>query len=200
MKIGFARISTNHQSNQAQVERLNDAGCEKIFEERASGGLDIDKRTKLQECLSHLREGDILCCTKLDRIARSTTQLLKIAEYVNKVGAELQFLDSPIDTTTPAGKLVFEILGAIASFERELIVARTKEGLEHARNQGKVIGRPKRTNEEIDRKIKARWKSGESWKSIGEDYGISRQAVYRRIKKWRQEEATEEVEKEIFGE
>ena len=199
MKIGFARVSTEKQSLQNQEQRLRAEGCKEIYAEKISGAAEISKRTELENMLRALREGDIVVATKIDRIARSTRQLLQIADEIQSKGAQLKFLDNPIDTTTPSGKLIFEVLSAISSFERELIVSRTVEGLEHARSKGKVLGRPSGTLPEIDRKIKARWKSGESWKSIGDDYGISRQAVYRRIKKWREEESEEEMEKAVFG-
>jgi DNA invertase Pin-like site-specific DNA recombinase len=199
MKIGFARVSTEKQSLENQEQRLRAEGCKEIYAEKISGAAEISKRTELENMLRALREGDIVVATKIDRIARSTRQLLQIADEIQSKGAQLKFLDNPIDTTTPSGKLIFEVLSAISSFERELIVSRTVEGLEHARSKGKVLGRPSGTLPEIDRKIKARWKSGESWKSIGDDYGISRQAVYRRIKKWREEESEEEMEKAVFG-
>jgi DNA invertase Pin-like site-specific DNA recombinase len=199
MKIGFARVSTEKQSLENQEQRLRAEGCKEIYSEKISGAAEISKRTELENMLRALREGDIVIATKIDRIARSTRQLLQIADEIQSKGAQLKFLDNPIDTTTPSGKLIFEVLSAISSFERELIVSRTVEGLEHARSKGKVLGRPSGTLPEIDRKIKARWKSGESWKSIGDDYGISRQAVYRRIKKWREEESEEEMEKAVFG-
>ena len=186
MKIGFARVSTEKQSLENQEQRLRAEGCKEIYAEKISGAAEISKRTELENMLRALREGDIVVATKIDRIARSTRQLLQIADEIQSKGAQLKFLDNPIDTTTPSGKLIFEVLSAISSFERELIVSRTVEGLEHARSKGKVLGRPSGTLPEIDRKIKARWKSGESWKSIGDDYGISRQAGYRRIKKWRE--------------
>jgi len=199
MKIGFARVSTEKQSLENQEQRLRAEGCKEIYAEKISGAAEISKRTELENMLRALREGDIVVATKIDRIARSTRQLLQIADEIQSKGAQLKFLDNPIDTTTPSGKLIFEVLSAISSFERELIVSRTVEGLEHARSKGTVLGRPSGTSTEIDRKIKARWKSGESWKSIGDDYGISRQAVYRRIKKWREEESEEEMEKAVFG-
>ena len=191
MKIGFARVSTEKQSLENQEQRLRAEGCKEIYAEKISGAAEISKRTELENMLRALREGDIVVATKIDRIARSTRQLLQIADEIQSKGAQLKFLDNPIDTTTPSGKLIFEVLSAISSCERELLVSRTVEGLEHARSKGKVLGRPSGTLPEIDRKIKARWKSGESWKSIGDDYGISRQAVYRRIKKWREEESEE---------
>ena len=97
------------------------------------------------------------------------------------------------------GELIFQILGSLAQFERTLISQRTADAIKHARKQGKQIGRPSRTTKEIDRKIIVRWKNGESWNQIAEYYNISRQAVYRRIKKWREEESTEHFGKEAFS-
>ena len=178
MKIGFARVSTEKQSLENQEQRLRAEGCKEIYAEKISGAAEISKRTELENMLRALREGDIVVATKIDRIARSTRQLLQIADEIQSKGAQLKFLDNPIDTTTPSGKLIFEVLSAISSFERELIVSRTVEGLEHARSKGIVLGRPSGTLPEIDRKIKARWKSGESWKSIGDDYeSVGKQSI-----------------------
>ena len=96
-------------------------------------------------------------------------------------GNQLPTTYQTIDTTTPTGELVFHILGALAQFEKSLISQRTADAIQYARKQGKQIGRPSGTTKEIDRKIKVRWKNGDSWNQIAEYYGISRQAVYRRI-------------------
>ena len=148
--------------------------------------------------LKALREGDVCVAVRIDRLARSLRSLLIIAGKIREKGAHLKFLDQSIDTTTPAGESVFNILGSLADFELSLIKSRTIDGLERAKAQGKRLGKAPSTRKDVDRKIKAQWKAGESWNQIAEDYGVSRQTIYRRIKKWREEEATEEFENATF--
>ena len=197
--IGYARCSTQEQNLEIQIDRLKEAGCEIIYSEKVGGAKAINKRVELEHMLKALRHNDVVVAVKLDRIARDVSNLLKISEEIKAKQCHLKLLDQTIDTTTPTGELVFHILGALAQFERSLISQRTADAIQHARKQGKQIGRPSGTTKEIDRKIKVRWKNGESWNQIAEDYNISRQAVYRRIKKWREQEATEQFEQEAFS-
>ena len=198
MKIGFARVSKGDLDLENQKKKLREEGCEEIYEEIVSGSKKIDKRPELQSMLKALREGDVCVAVRIDRLARSLRSLLIIAGKIREKGAHLKFLDQSIDTTTPAGELVFNILGSLAEFELSLIKSRTIDGLERAKAQGKRLGKAPSTSKDVDRKIKARWKAGESWNQIAEDYGVSRQTIYRRIKKWREEEATEEFENATF--
>ncbi len=198
MKIGFARVSKGELDLDNQKIKLKEEGCEEIYEEVVSGSKNIDKRPELQSMLKALREGDVCVAVRIDRLARSLRSLLMIAEKVKEKGAHLKFLDQSIDTTTPAGSLTFQILGSLSEFELSLIRQRTLDGLRRAKAQGKTLGKAPSTSKDVDRKIKARWKAGESWNQIAEDYGVSRQTIYRRIKKWRDEEATEEFEKATF--
>ena len=127
MKIGYARVSTKDQELENQRTRLEAAGCEILFEEKISGV--AKKRPQLEKLLSQLRKGDVLVVTKLDRLARSTSELLRIAEGLNEKNAGLQSLDEPwADTTTPAGKMIMTVFGGIAEFKRSLILPRTQEG------------------------------------------------------------------------
>lgn len=196
--IGYARCSTQEQNLEIQIDRLKEAGCEIIYSEKVGGAKAINKRVELEHMLKALRPNDVVVAVKLDRIARDVSNLLKISEEIKTKQCNLKLLDQTIDTTTPTGELVFHILGALAQFEKSLISSRTKSAIEYARKTGKQIGRPSGTTKDIDRKIKVRWKNGESWNQIAEDYNISRQAVYRRIKKWREDEATDELEKACF--
>jgi DNA invertase Pin-like site-specific DNA recombinase len=200
MKIGFARVSKADLNLDNQVKKLEEAGCEQIYTEVVSGSKKLSQRPELQNMLKALRPNDICCAVRIDRLSRSLTQLLSTAKIIRDKGAHLQFLDQSIDTTTPSGELIFNILGSLAQFELELIRSRTKDGLERAKSEGKKLGRIKSTSNDQDRKIKSRWKAGESWNEIAEDYGISRQSVYRRIKKWREEESTEELEAAVWDE
>ena len=198
MKIGFARVSKDDLELDNQKIKLREEGCEEIYEEVVSGSKNIEKRPELQSMLKALREGDVCVAVRIDRLARSLRSLLMIADKVREKGAHLKFLDQSIDTTTPAGELTFQILGSLSQFELSLIKFRTIDGLRRAKAQGKRLGKAPSTSKDVDRKIKARWKAGESWNQIAEDYGVSRQTIYRRIKKWREQEATEEFEKSTF--
>jgi DNA invertase Pin-like site-specific DNA recombinase len=146
MKIGYARVSrADDQNTAAQVKELQRAGCKKVFEENASGGRW--DRPKLQQALEHLREGDILVVWKLDRLSRSLGDLLNIVEKIAAVGAGFQSLTESIDTTTAAGRMLTQILGSFAEFERAIIRERTRAGLIHAKEQGRIGGRKPKLSE-----------------------------------------------------
>jgi DNA invertase Pin-like site-specific DNA recombinase len=138
MQIGYARVSTDDQHAENQVEKLTAAGCTRIYQETASGGrLD---RPELQDCLKHLRTGDVLVVWKLDRLSRSLPDLLMILDKVDKAGALFRSLTESIDTTGACGKLIMQVLGAFAEFERSIIRERTKLGLARARSEGRIGG------------------------------------------------------------
>ena len=137
--LGYARVSTVGQSLESQIERLTQAGCAAIYQEKFSG--ERDDRPQLQACLSAITPGDTLVVTKLDRLARSTYHLCGIASYLKSEGAHLRVLDQPIETETPVGRLTFQILGALAEFENALRKERTLEGLGLARRNGIQLGR-----------------------------------------------------------
>src|SRR5271157_1778309 len=139
--FGYARVSTDGQSVDAQVKQLRDAGAEKIFRETASGA-KTDRR-ELARAIKSLDEGDTLLVTRLDRLARSTRDLLNTLDTIAKAGAGFRSLgDAWVDTTTPHGRLMLTVLGGLAEFERELIRARTGEGRERAKARGVHIGTP----------------------------------------------------------
>jgi DNA invertase Pin-like site-specific DNA recombinase len=138
MIIGYARVSTQDQHSENQVEKLKQAGCTKIYRETASGGRW--DRPELQKCLDHLREEDVLIVWKLDRLSRSLSDLLRILERVDKAGASFKSLTESLDTTGACGKLMMHMLGAFNEFERSIIRERTKLGLERARANGRIGG------------------------------------------------------------
>jgi DNA invertase Pin-like site-specific DNA recombinase len=140
MIFGYARVSTDDQSLDAQTDALTAAGAERIFADRISGSLR--KRPQLDQLLEQLRPGDVVAVAKYDRLARSLRDLLDIVEAIKAKGAGFRSLAEDIDTTTPAGRLVFHVFASIAQFERERISERTREGLEAARKRGRVGGRP----------------------------------------------------------
>ena len=140
MIIGYARVSTDDQSLDSQTDALSAAGAEKVFADKISGSRRA--RPDLDRMLEQLRDGDVVTVTKYDRLARSLKDLLEIVEAIRERSAGFRSLAEDIDTTTPAGRLVFHVFASIAQFERERISERTREGLASARKRGRVGGRP----------------------------------------------------------
>ena len=138
-KIGYARVSTRSQKDDSQIDELTGYGCDKIFTDKASGKLA--DRPELDKALAYLREGDVFVITRLSRAMRSLKHLLALADDLRERGIDLVVLRQHIDTTTPTGRLVFHVLGAIDEFQRELIIEGTREGLEAARARGRTGGR-----------------------------------------------------------
>jgi DNA invertase Pin-like site-specific DNA recombinase len=179
-KIGYARVSTADQNLDAQVDALTAAGCAKIYSEKASGKLS--KRPELDKALEYLREGDTLVITKLDRLGRSLKNLIQLAEDLHARGVNLSVLSMGLDTTTAAGKMFFQIIGAIAEFERELISERTREGLEAARARGRKGGRKTVMNPQKIAAARAMYDSGEhTVDAIAKTLSVSRQTIYRHL-------------------
>lgn len=140
MIIGYARVSTEDQNLDGQLDALKAAGAERIFADKITG--TARSRPELDRLIDQLRQGDVITVTKYDRLARSLRDLLDIVDVIQAQGAGFRSLAEDIDTTTPAGRLVFHVFASIAQFERERISERTKEGLEAARKRGRVGGRP----------------------------------------------------------
>jgi DNA invertase Pin-like site-specific DNA recombinase len=139
MKLGYARVSTNEQDTAAQVSALKSAGCEKIFREKASGGRW--DRPELHRLLDQLRKGDVLIVARLDRLSRSLRDVLMIMERIKEAEAGFKSLTEAIDTTTAPGRMMMQMVGAFAEFERAILRERTKAGLEAARKRGCIGGR-----------------------------------------------------------
>ena len=139
MLIGYARVSTDDQDTAVQVAALKAAGCERIFREKASGGRW--DRPELHRLLDQLRKGDVLVVWKLDRLSRSLRDVLIIMERLAEAKAGFRSLTEAIDTTTPAGRMMMQMVGAFAEFERAMLRERTKAGLEAARADGRIGGR-----------------------------------------------------------
>ena len=151
MLLGYARVSKGDQQTAPQLRALKDAGCQKIFEESASGGRW--DRPELQRLLGLLREGDTLVVWKLDRLSRSLKDLLLILEKVEAAGAKFRSLTEAVDTSGPAGRMVMQMLGAFAEFERAMIRERTKAGLKEARAKGRTPGRKPRLTTAQEKEI-----------------------------------------------
>ena len=139
MLIGYARVSTGEQDTAAQVAALKAAGCELIFREKASGGRW--DRPELHKLLSQLRKGDVLVVWKLDRLSRSLRDVLTIMERVQESKAGFRSLTEAVDTTTPAGRMMMQMVGVFAEFERAILRERTMAGLDAARKRGRIGGR-----------------------------------------------------------
>ncbi|KAA8976140.1 recombinase family protein [Halospina sp. K52047b] len=139
MLIGYARVSTQDQTAEFQVDALEKAGCEQVFQEKVTG--KSKERPELSQCLRTLRKGDVLVVWKLDRLARSLKDLVEIVQDLNDREIGFKSLTEAIDTTSSGGRLVFHIFGALAEFEHDLIRERTKAGLEAARARGRKGGR-----------------------------------------------------------
>ena len=159
---GYARVSARDQHLTGQVAELTAAGCTKVFREKVSGAKS--DRTELGKLLKALQPGDTVTVTRLDRLARSTRDLLNILERITKAGAGFRSLkDSWADTTTPHGRLIVTVLGGLAEFERELILARTSEGRARAKARGVHMGRPPKLTPNQRAEVLARRANGETY-------------------------------------
>jgi DNA invertase Pin-like site-specific DNA recombinase len=179
MNYGYARVSTDGQSVDAQVKQLRAAGAEKVFRETASGART--DRAQLRRVLAQLDKGDVLTVTRLDRLARSTRDLLNTLAAITGKGAGFRSLhDTWADTTTAHGRLMLTVLGGLAEFERKLIRARTGEGRERAKANGVKMGRkPKLTDHQKREAIKRRDHGEESLDAIGRSYNVSGWTISR---------------------
>lgn len=140
-KIGYARVSTKDQNLNSQIDMLKSHGCDRIFSEKVSGRKH--KRTELDKCLDYMREGDTLVLTKLDRLGRTTKQLIELSQYLEEHGIDLEIIDMNINTKDAMGKMFFTMMSAFAELEANLLSERTKKGLASARSRGRMGGRPK---------------------------------------------------------
>ena len=176
--IGYARVSTNDQNLELQLDALKEAGCRRVFEETASGASKA--RPHLRDALDFLRKGDTLVVWKLDRLARSVQQLIEIIEQLHKRGCGFRSLTEAIDTTTAGGRLIFHIFGALAEFERSIIRERTLAGLEAARTRGRKGGRPRLMNDDSLIVAQALLRDGVlTVKDIAKQIGVSEPTLYK---------------------
>jgi len=178
MIIGYARVSTYGQTLDVQQAALAAAGAEKVFSEKVSGA--VTDRKALGRAIAALGAGDVLLVTRLDRLARSTRDLLNVLDAVSKAGAGFRSLaDAWADTTSAHGRLMLTVLGGLAEFERELIKARTEEGRKRAQARGVRFGRkPKLTRHQILEAL-ARREAGEAMAEIGRTYNVSHSTISR---------------------
>jgi len=176
--IGYGRVSTNGQDLAGQVAELQAAGCAKIYQEKVSGAR-TDRR-ELAKLLRAIEPGDVLIVSRLDRLARSTRDLLNILDAVANAGAGFRSLkDAWADTTTPHGRLMLTILGGLAEFERELIRARTGEGRKRAKARGVRFGRPPKLNNHQRQEALQRLAAGETQADIARTFGVDATTIGR---------------------
>jgi DNA invertase Pin-like site-specific DNA recombinase len=175
---GYARVSTNGQDLAAQVAELMVAGCAKVFKEKASGAKT--DRAELAKAIRRLEPGDVLVVTRLDRLARSTRDLLNIVAAIAEREAGFRSLkDTWADTTTPHGRLMLTVLGGLAEFERELIRARTGEGRTRAKARGVKFGRPSVLTPHQRQEVMQRLAQGEAQADLARSYGVSQATISR---------------------
>ncbi len=173
--VGYARVSSVGQSLDVQLEKL--MHCDKIFQEKKSGASAT--RPRLDACLEYVREGDTLAVTRLDRLARSTMHLCQIAEELARKGVNLQVLDQHINTSDATGRLLFNMLGAIAQFETEIRAERQMDGIRKARERGVSFGRKQKLTTQQITELRHRREQGTLIKTLMQDYRLSKASVYR---------------------
>ena len=177
MLIGYARVSTQDQNLALQLEALNQAGCKKIFEDKLSGSRA--DRPGLAKALEMLREGDTLVVWKLDRLGRSVKQLVDLVGQLHKEGVQFKSLTDSIDTSTPSGRFFFHVMASLAEMERELIIERTRAGLEIARQLGRTGGRKRQMTDSKIESAKKLLASGIQPRDVAKNLGVSIPTLYR---------------------
>jgi DNA invertase Pin-like site-specific DNA recombinase len=180
MLLGYARVSTDQQDHALQLDALRAAGCDKVFVETGSG--TRTDRPELARVLEQVRQEDVLVVWRLDRLARSLRHLIDIADDLNRRGVALKSITESIDTTTPTGRFMFNILGALSSMEREIIVERTRAGLIAAAARGRIGGRPPAMDAIKVRAARAMLASGTMTASeVARQIGCSPSTLYRHL-------------------
>lgn len=179
MLIGYARISTGKQDLTLQLDALERAGCERSFQDTASGALQ--SRPELQACLEHLRAGDTLVVWRLDRLGRSLRHLIETIADLQEREIGFKSLTEGVDTTTAAGRMAFHVFGALAEFERSLIQERTRAGLEAARARGRHGGRPSSITPDTLAAAAVMREQKRPMHAIATALGVSRATLYRHL-------------------
>ncbi len=191
MLIGYARVSKgDDQSNRAQARALAEAGCKRVFEEKASGGRW--ERPELHRMLDQLRDGDTVVVWKLDRLSRSLKDVLHLMDRIARAGAGFRSLTEAIDTTTAAGRMMMQMVGSFAEFERAMIRERTTAGLAQARAEGRIGGRRRKLDPKKRREIAESVLSGrKSGAEMARLYDVSEPTVSRIIAEYREKLETD---------
>jgi|SRR5215471_3995598 len=179
--VGYARVSTRGQDLTAQQEALSAAGCTKVYYEKVSGARS--DRVQLARMLKSLEPGDVVIVTRLDRLARSSRDLLNTVHDIDEAGARFRSLaDAWCDTTTPHGKLILTVMGGIAEFERSLIMARVGEGIARAREKGVTFGRRVKLNPRQKLMIADRYSRGETMRELATDFDVGVATIHKALK------------------
>jgi len=180
MKIGYARVSTNQQDLASQIEKLTDAGCEKIFSGKQSGTSETNS-ARLSEVIDFIREGDELIVTRLDRLGRSLSQILSTIDRIHEKKASLVTVDGSLNTTakTPIAKAMVNLCGTFAQLERDLITVRTTEGRERAKAEGRQLGRKPALSINKQEEVRRKFKQGVSVSELSRSYQVSRATIHR---------------------
>jgi DNA invertase Pin-like site-specific DNA recombinase len=184
MLIGYARVSTDEQDTRLQIDALKRAGCEKIYEERASGSRT--DRPELNKALAHGRKGDVVIVWKLDRLGRSLPHLIDTVHDLEERKVGFRSLTDNIDTTTASGRMFFHMMGALAQFERDLIRERTMAGLKAARERGNIGGRPRKLTDadlKFARSLMRDKSEHWSWPAVATRLGVSHMTLWRAMRR-----------------
>ncbi|MDP4086033.1 MAG: recombinase family protein [Bacillota bacterium] len=179
MIFGYARVSTQEQNLEMQLDALNKYGCERIFREKMTG--TKKERPQLEEMMKLLRKGDKIVIYKLDRIGRSTKHLIELSETLEKMGVELVSIVDNLDTSTAMGRFYFRVMASLAELERDIISERTKDGLSSARARGRKGGRPKVPEKKLKLALKMYQSKHYSISEIVTATGISQATLYRNL-------------------
>lgn len=181
MVIGYARVSTDEQTNKAQTAALKQAGCERIYEEKESG--QRDDRPELAKCLDRLEKGDKLLVWRLDRLGRSLRHLLETVNWLKSRAVTFISLTEHFDTGTASGRLIFHVFASLAEFERELIRERTVFGLQAARARGRLGGRKRLLTDKQIKEVRQMWNDNRhSKEQIGKLYSVSKSTIDRVVR------------------
>lgn len=196
MKIGYARVSTIDQNLDMQIEALKDAGClpDNIYSEHISGVKT--KRPEFMNCMKFLREGDTLVIWKIDRLSRSFKELFAITDSLQERGIDLVIVTQNIDTSTSMGKFMFNLLGIMAEFERDMTIERTKAGLKVAREKGRIGGAPrKHSQSQIDAAIKMKQGTNKTHREVCEIFNMKEPTLHRYVQQERKKEEAKQAKK-----
>jgi DNA invertase Pin-like site-specific DNA recombinase len=177
MRIGYARVSTDDQSLDLQLDALKKAGCKRVFTDKASAAKG--ERVGLTGAISHLRSGDVLVIWKLDRLGRTVKGLVDFVADMQARGIQFRSLTDGIDTTTPAGRFFFHVMASLAQMERELMAERTRAGLDAARTRGRVGGRRRRMTPGKVESARNLLKGGMAPRDVAQNLGVSIPTLYR---------------------